>query len=215
VAAGGSLPDAADAGEDRAVREQPPEPRVREQPPEPSSEPEHPSATGEADDDVHFGVAAKALGVSRKTVERMVKRGELERGPSGARASVSKHDLVTMLEQRRRDVSHLTRAIAADGEPDESLATRLPEDAISELQELLRPALEPLLDEFVSGLPEQSGARRPTSPDDSAARVDTARDRAHRPPRALRVALATNVIVVVCSGLAALVLLVLVLQHGI
>ena len=39
----------------------------------------------EADDDVHFGVAARALGVSRKTVERMVKRGQLERGPSNAR----------------------------------------------------------------------------------------------------------------------------------
>ena len=43
----------------------------------------------EADDDVHFGVAARALGVSRRTVERMVKRGQLERGPSNAPATVS------------------------------------------------------------------------------------------------------------------------------
>ena len=64
----------------------------------------------EADDDVHFGVAAHALGVSRKTVERMVKRGELERGPSNAWATVSKRALVSTLEARRRNVSQLTRA---------------------------------------------------------------------------------------------------------
>jgi hypothetical protein len=54
----------------------------------------------ETDDDVH-------LGVSRKTVERMVKRGQLERGPSNAPATVSKRSLVAALEQRRRNVSHL------------------------------------------------------------------------------------------------------------
>ena len=48
--------------------------------------------------------------VSRKTVERMVKRGQLERGPSNAPATVSKRSLVAALEERRRDVSHLTRA---------------------------------------------------------------------------------------------------------
>ena len=64
----------------------------------------------ETDDDVHFGVAARALGVSRKTVERMVKRGQLERGPSNAPATVSKRSLVAALEPRRRDVSHLARA---------------------------------------------------------------------------------------------------------
>ncbi len=68
------------------------------------------SPTPEGDDDVHFGVAARALGVSRKTVERMVKRGQLVRGPSNAPATVSKRALVAALEQRRRDVSHLTRA---------------------------------------------------------------------------------------------------------
>ena len=66
--------------------------------------------TPEADDDVHFGVAARALGVSRKTVERMVKRGQLTRGPSDAPATVSKRSLVAALEERRRDVTHLTRA---------------------------------------------------------------------------------------------------------
>jgi hypothetical protein len=33
----------------------------------------------ETDDDVHFGVAARALGVSRKTGRTDVKRGQLER----------------------------------------------------------------------------------------------------------------------------------------
>ncbi len=59
------------------------------------------------DDDVHFGVAARALGVSRKTVERMVKGGQLERGPSNAPATISKRSLEAALEQRRRDISHL------------------------------------------------------------------------------------------------------------
>ncbi len=82
------------------------------------------SPRSETDDDVHFGVAARALGVSRKTVERMVKRGQLERGPSNAPATVSKRSLVTALESRRRDVSHLTRAteVEQSQSPDQSLA---------------------------------------------------------------------------------------------
>ena len=47
---------------------------IDEHGPEPSSEVDLATARGDSDDDVHFGVAAKALGVSRKTVERMVKR---------------------------------------------------------------------------------------------------------------------------------------------
>ena len=119
--------------------------------PDGSSELEIATARGDADDDVHFGVAAKALGVSRKTVERMVKRGLLERGPSGAPATVSKRGLVTALEQRRRDVSHLTRATEVERAQTgyDSLTAAWPDDAISELQELLRPVLEPLLAEFV------------------------------------------------------------------
>lgn len=119
--------------------------------PDGSSELEIASARGDADDDVHFGVAAKALGVSRKTVERMVKRGLLERGPSGAPATVSKRGLVIALEQRRRDVSHLTRATEVERAQSgyDSLTSAWPDDAISELQEFLRPVLEPLLAEFV------------------------------------------------------------------
>jgi len=106
----------------------------------------------EADDDVHFGVAARALGVSRKTVERMVKRGQLERGPSDAPATVSKRALVAVLEARRRDVSHLTRAteIEEARSGGDGLSTDSSRDPASVLRELLVPVLAPLLDEFVA-----------------------------------------------------------------
>jgi hypothetical protein len=106
----------------------------------------------EADDDVHFDVAARALGVSRKTVERMVKRVQLERGPSDAPATVSKRSLVAVLEERRRDVSHLTRATQIEKTKSASdwLSPASPGDPTSALRELLAPVLAPLLDEFVA-----------------------------------------------------------------
>ena len=106
----------------------------------------------EGDDDVHFGVAARALGVSRKTVERMVKRGQLERGPSNAPATVSKRALVAVLEQRRRDVSHLTRAteLEKSRSGNEWLSEEVQRDPASALRELLAPILAPLLDDFVA-----------------------------------------------------------------
>ncbi len=106
----------------------------------------------EADDDVHFGVAARALDVSRKTVERMVKRGQLERGPSNAPATVSKRSLVSALEERRRDVSHLTHAteIEQAGSGTTWLSRDSSQDPTSALRELLVPVLAPLLDEFVA-----------------------------------------------------------------
>jgi hypothetical protein len=106
----------------------------------------------ETDDDVHFGVAARALDVSRKTVERMVKRGQLERGPSNAPATVSKRSLVAALEQRRRDVSHLARAteIEQAGSGTELLSQESPQDLRSALREALVPVITPLLDEFVA-----------------------------------------------------------------
>jgi hypothetical protein len=123
----------------------------REDLPDESAELEVAGPRSDTDDDVHFGVAAKALGVSRKTVERMVKRGQLSRGPSGAVATVSKRDLVTVLEQRRRDVTHLTRATEVERAQASyaTLSEAWPENAIEELQELLRPVLEPLLADFI------------------------------------------------------------------
>jgi hypothetical protein len=140
---------------------EPPEAEVVEDS-EPAADEDAPSDTAltmslapqrtEADDDVHFGVAARALGVSRKTVERMVKRGQLERGPSNAPATVSKRSLVAALEERRRDVSHLTRAteIEQAGSQATSLTRDSSQDPVSALRELLVPALAPLLDEFVA-----------------------------------------------------------------
>ena len=95
---------------------------------------------------------ARALGVSRKTVERMVKRGQLERGPSNAPATVSKRSLVAALEERRRDVSHLTRAteIEQASSGAELLSRDSSQDARSALREVLVPVLAPLLDEFVA-----------------------------------------------------------------
>jgi hypothetical protein len=108
--------------------------------------------TPEVDDDVHLGVAAKALGISRRTVERMVRNGQLERGPSRARATVSKRSLVAALEARRRDVGYLTRATQierADATHDGTSSLSSP-DPDSALRELLLPAVVPLLDEFIA-----------------------------------------------------------------
>jgi len=106
----------------------------------------------ETDDDVHFGVAARALGVSRKTVERMVKRGQLERGPSNAPATVSKRALVAVLEARRRDVSHLARATEIEQARSGSdwLSADPSGDPAAALRDLLAPVLAPLLDEFIA-----------------------------------------------------------------
>jgi hypothetical protein len=139
----------------------PPDAEVVEEP-EPLTDDEESSDTAvsmslttprpEADDDVHFGVAARALGVSRKTVERMVKRGQLERGPSDAPATVSKRSLVAALEGRRRDVSHLTRAteIEQAGSGPAWFNQDSPQDPASALRDVLLPVLAPLLDEFVA-----------------------------------------------------------------
>ena len=55
-----------------------------------------------ADDAVHVDQAAKALEVSRRTVERMIERGELERVPErDAGAAVTKRSLVAAVEERR------------------------------------------------------------------------------------------------------------------
>jgi hypothetical protein len=138
----GQAPELADDETDQSTAEHSPQP---------SSEVDVAAVTGDSDDNVHFGVAAKALGVSRKTVERMVKRGQLERGPSQAPATVSKRALVTVLEQRRQDGSHVTRATGlAPGQSGyASLVADWPEDATAQLQELLRPVLEPLLEDFI------------------------------------------------------------------
>ncbi len=55
-----------------------------------------------SDDAVHVDQAAKALDVSRRTVERMIERGELDRDTRhDSGAAVTKRSLVAALEGRR------------------------------------------------------------------------------------------------------------------
>lgn len=58
----------------------------------------------QVDDPVHVDQAAKALGVSRRTVERMIERGQLERDTrhDSRVAMVTKRSLVGALENQRR-----------------------------------------------------------------------------------------------------------------
>jgi hypothetical protein len=59
--------------------------------------------TAPEDDFVHLDQAAKALGVSRRTVERMIERGQLQRDLRDHTpvAAVTKRSLVQVLEARR------------------------------------------------------------------------------------------------------------------
>ena len=67
-------------------------------------------------------------------------------------ATVSKRSLVAALEERRRDVSHLTRAteIEQAGSGTTWFSRDSSQDPTSALRELLVPVLAPLLDEFVA-----------------------------------------------------------------
>lgn len=101
-----------------------------------------------ADDAVHFNQAAKALGVSRKTVERMVKRGELERDMSrdtaGQEARVTKRSLVAELERRRGepvDVSRLSHDLSKAAAP-------------ANLGEDIRALVEPLMQQVIDARTE-------------------------------------------------------------
>lgn len=110
-----------------------------------------PSTTAEtapADDAVHFNQAAKALDVSRKTVERLVKRGVLERDvsrdSSGQEALVTKRSLVAELERRRGepvDVSRLSHDLSKPSAP-------------ANLGHDLRALVEPLMQQVIDARAE-------------------------------------------------------------
>ena len=104
-----------------------------------------------ADDSVHFNQAAKALDVSRKTVERLVKRGVLERDvsrdSSGQEALVTKRSLVAELERRRGgpvDVSRLSHDLSKPAAP-QSLGSDL------------RDLVEPLMEQVIEARTEAAG----------------------------------------------------------
>jgi hypothetical protein len=111
----------------------------------PSSAPQEHAAS---DDAVHFNQAAKALGVSRKTVERMVKRGELERDTSrdtaGQEALVTKRSLVAALERRRGEPADMSRLAH-----DLSKASAPPN-----LGQDLRALVEPLMQQVIDARSE-------------------------------------------------------------
>jgi predicted transcriptional regulator len=68
-----------------------------------------------ADDAVHVDQAAKALGISRRTVERMIERGELARDTrhDSRVAMVTKRSLVEALEtQRGADATRQSRQVS-------------------------------------------------------------------------------------------------------
>jgi len=91
-----------------------------------------------ADDAVHVDQAAKALGVSRRTVERMIERGELERDVrhDSRTAAVTKRSLVEALEAQRgagmprqpRQLSYTSRELAGALEAIERLTDALTDE---------------------------------------------------------------------------------------
>ena len=66
------------------------------------------------DDAVHVDQAAKALEVSRRTIERMLERRELERDPRHDGATVTKRSLVVALEERRDNATRRRFAPSQD-----------------------------------------------------------------------------------------------------
>jgi hypothetical protein len=91
-----------------------------------------------ADEPVHVGLAAKALGVSRRTVERMIERGELERDVSRDGATVTKSSLTAALERRGNesvDLEHLARDFSR------SLASEA-----KDVRELVEPLVEQVVE---------------------------------------------------------------------
>jgi chromosome segregation ATPase len=88
-----------------------------------------------SDDAVHVDQAAKALGVSRRTVERMVDRGQLRRDTrhDSRVAMVTKRSLVEVLEAQRRD--NATRQSQQVSQPSAELAGAL--EAIDRLADTL------------------------------------------------------------------------------
>ena len=106
-------------------------------------ESEHPE---QVSDVAAYNQAAKALGVSRKTIERMVKDGRLERDTSCDFAAVTKASLVVEMERRRLDLSRLTQALSTPAVSQNAPA-------------IFRAQFEPLLDRLAAAQAEAADAK--------------------------------------------------------
>jgi hypothetical protein len=80
----------------------------------------HVLPTAPEDDFVHLDQAARALGVSRRTVERMIERGQLKRDTRDDTpvAAVTKRSLVQVLEARRETATTRQPRQASSAAPD-------------------------------------------------------------------------------------------------
>jgi len=108
-----------------------------------------PQLTASAEDDlVHVDQAAKVLGVSRRTIERMLERGQLERDMrhDSRVASVTKRSLVEALEGKRGvDATRQSRQASQASSPDLSAALEAIErltDALTDERRQLMAAAE-------------------------------------------------------------------------
>jgi chromosome segregation ATPase len=86
--------------------------------------PEPTGADGAPDDAVHVDQAAKVLGVSRRTVERMIDRGDLHRDTrrDSRVATVTKRSLVAALDASRSDSATRQSRSVSDAQPDVTAA---------------------------------------------------------------------------------------------
>lgn len=87
---------------------------------DPLPEPSDADGDGAPDDAVHVDQAAKALGVSRRTVERMIDRGELHRDTQhdSRVATVTKRSLVAALDASRSDSATRQSRPVSGAQPD-------------------------------------------------------------------------------------------------
>ena len=85
---------------------------------------ETPDVDAAPDDAVHVDQAAKALGVSRRTVERMIDRGQLARDTrhDSRVATVTKRSLVAALETSRDDSATRQSSRVSEAQPDVAAA---------------------------------------------------------------------------------------------
>lgn len=105
-----------------------------------------PLSAGE-DDFVHVDQAAKALGVSRRTVERMIDRGQLHRDTrhDSRVAAVTKRSLVAALDAHRSDNATRQSQPVSDGLPEVAAALGAIErltDALADERRQLTAAAE-------------------------------------------------------------------------